>query len=134
MAGAGAAGTAIGLGPANTVGLEVTPACAAGVPATDTLWTWLSNWALNSSLINFLKLTIKSMKYDDKNAADKTSSIELNIDSLTKTYRDNHIKRLGKNTCLCEPGLIFTDVLIHMEKIGDHLFNITGRIINNNKK
>jgi phosphate:Na+ symporter len=84
---------------------------------------------LSKLLITFFKLTIKSMKDGDEKAANNASSVELNIDSFTKKYKENHVKRLRKNICSCEPGLIFTDVLIHMEKIGDHLFNITSRII-----
>lgn len=88
---------------------------------------------LSKLIVKFFNVTMKVMQSNNSQAAQKADVLELDVDDLTRKYRENHIKRLGKNICLCEPGLVFTDVLIHMEKIGDHLHNITGRIANKNK-
>jgi len=78
--------------------------------------------------IRFSNLTIKVLRGGGQKVAEKSFEIEHKINAFTKEYRENHVKRLGKGICKCEPGLVFTDILIHIEKIGDHLFNITGRI------
>jgi phosphate:Na+ symporter len=46
------------------------------------------------------------------------------IDSMRKKFKKNHIKRLNDGECTIDAGLIYVDILNHLEKIGDHTFNI----------
>ena len=49
---------------------------------------------------------------------------EDSIDFMREDMREKHLMRLRAGSCTLDPGLIFTDMLNHFEKIGDYCFNI----------
>lgn len=48
------------------------------------------------------------------------------VDTLEEQYRENHIKRLSKNKCDREAGIIYIDTLVNLERVSDHSMNIAG--------
>jgi phosphate:Na+ symporter len=46
------------------------------------------------------------------------------IDRSEELLRNNHIRRLNTGECTVVSGLVFIDMLHHLEKIGDHCFNV----------
>ena len=54
----------------------------------------------------------------------KTAAIEQKIDDLTREYRANHLRRMHKATCSEDTAVLYTELLIDFERIGDHLLNI----------
>jgi len=55
---------------------------------------------------------------DDIHTEEKT------IDSGIKQYKENHIKRLEKNTCTQSSGALFINMLNDLERVADHAENI----------
>ena len=55
---------------------------------------------------------------------DKVRSEEKNIDSEIKQYKENHIKRLEKDTCTQASGALFINMLNDLERVADHAENI----------
>lgn len=56
---------------------------------------------------------------------DKAISIEKEINDMRDSLKDAHYKRLEKREYSNKAGFIYLDFLNRMEKIGDHLFNVS---------
>ena len=81
-----------------------------------------------------MRQTKKAMQYDDHRAATITLNIEEEIDVLIEQYKLNHIKRLEDGVCISDSGLVFTDILTDIERLNDHLCNITKGILHIGKR
>ncbi|MCD4669226.1 MAG: Na/Pi cotransporter family protein [Actinomycetia bacterium] len=57
-------------------------------------------------------------------------SIEIQIDEIVKVARTNHLARLRKEECAPHSGVIFADIILHLERIGDLLYAISRNFIN----
>jgi phosphate:Na+ symporter len=53
---------------------------------------------------------------------------EERVDNLVAEYRVSHCERMSKGTCHPISGLVFVDILMNLEKIGDHLTNLAESI------
>jgi len=84
---------------------------------------------LNKYVEEAICLAISAFEKWDKVAAQNAMEIEGKIDATEQTYRDNHIARLGKNTCEPKSGIVFLDILSNLERAGDHANNIAKKIL-----
>ena len=64
------------------------------------------------------------------NAVKQTFSDEEKVDELEQELREGHIKRLSKNQCNAQSGIIYLDILSNMERIADHAVNLAEYIEN----
>ena len=76
-----------------------------------------------------MRQTKKALQYDDHDAATITLNIEKELDQLIEQYKLNHIKRLENDVCISNAGLVFNDILTDLERLNDHLCNITKGIL-----
>ncbi len=60
---------------------------------------------------------------------DTIEKLEEEIDELERQYQANHVKRLTKNECTPEAGMIFSDIVSGLERVGDHATNIAYSIL-----
>ncbi len=67
-------------------------------------------------------------EYHDIGAIAITLGNEECVDRLEEELRKGHIKRLSKNQCTTQSGIIFLDVLTAMERISDHAVNMVGYV------
>jgi len=67
-------------------------------------------------------------------AANESFKLEKEIDELRNSFRENHVVRMSKGESIATTGLIYTDILIHIEKIGDHLENVTEASVGAGKR
>lgn len=67
---------------------------------------------------------IETLQNKDLNAAKKVLINEEEINLLTLVLRQNHIERLNARKCKVMSGIIFLDLVMNLEKIGDHLTNV----------
>ena len=58
---------------------------------------------------------------------------EEKIDVMEREYQASHVDRLTRNECTAEAGMLYSDVLSGLERVGDHATNIAFAIINANK-
>jgi len=58
----------------------------------------------------------------------KANKFENTINFMREEMRGNYLVRLRSGVCALDPGLVFTDMLAHFEKIGDYSFNIAQAI------
>lgn len=78
--------------------------------------------------------TRKAMDENDEQAAKITLTIEREIDEHIIQYKLNHLYRLEKGNCIGESGLVFSDMLTDIERLNDHLCNITKGILHIGKR
>ncbi len=81
-----------------------------------------------------MRHTQKAILNDDHKAASITLNIEREIDELTAQYKMNHVNRLAEGTCFSDAGLVYTDVLTDVERLNDHLCNITKGVLHIGKR
>lgn len=78
--------------------------------------------------------TRKAMQYNDQKAATISLAIEKELDELISHYKLNHIKRLENAICISNAGLVFNDILTNIERLNNHLCNITKGILHLGKR
>lgn len=64
---------------------------------------------------------------------EQVKETEEKIDVMEREYQATHIDRLTRNECTAEAGMLYSDVLSGLERVGDHATNIAFAIINANK-
>lgn len=74
-------------------------------------------------------LIIKSMSEDNVKLANEINGHENKVDEIIKKISANSQKRLEDGTCSQEAGRYFSDILCHLERVGDHYDNIAYAII-----
>lgn len=62
----------------------------------------------------------------------QVTETEDRIDAMEKEYQRNHVSRLTKNECTAEAGMLYSDLLSGLERVGDHATNIAFAVIGNN--
>ncbi|MBN2255028.1 MAG: Na/Pi cotransporter family protein [Deltaproteobacteria bacterium] len=81
-----------------------------------------------------MRHTQRALENNDEHAARITLNIEREIDELISQYKLNHITRLEERICVSESGLIYSDMLTNIERLNDHLCNITKGILHIGKR
>lgn len=76
------------------------------------------------------------MAYSEENVgiALLAAEREDKIDDLSDKLKEKHIKRLEDGTCNVQAGIVYLDVINHLERIADHLHNICLIIADSIKK
>ena len=54
--------------------------------------------------------------------------LEEKIDLKERELQDRHIQRLARNECSPEAGMLFSDIVSGLERVGDHATNIAFAI------
>jgi len=54
--------------------------------------------------------------------------IEEEIDSIVEKVRANHLKRLQEGSCMPLSGVVFADIILHLERIGDLLHGVSRNL------
>ena len=81
-----------------------------------------------------MRQTKKALEKDDHQAAAISLNIDREAHALVKQYRSNHIERLGKGECMSDAGIVYSDVLTAIDRLNDHLCNITKGILHIGKR
>lgn len=79
---------------------------------------------LSISLTQFR--TIEDFK--DAQVFDVLSKNEYLLDDLCDDFRENQMERIKDHTCGAEASVIYSEILIDVERIGDHIFNIANSL------
>jgi phosphate:Na+ symporter len=80
------------------------------------------NSLFNSLIAGMENSNIKKLKQCEK--------IESEIDLLVKDIRNNHLKRLQTGECQPLSGVVFSDIVMHLERIEDLLYGISRNLLN----
>ena len=66
-------------------------------------------------------------------SATKVKETEDKIDNMEKEFQQTHVQRLTENKCTAEAGMLYSDILSGLERVGDHATNIAFSILGNSK-
>lgn len=88
------------------------------------------NITLNELVVNEIKqmqiiCNEMFMKSFENNDLIEIEKLEEKTDNMTKEFKTNMIDRLKNTICTAEGSIIYSNVLINFERIGDHLLNIS---------
>lgn len=68
--------------------------------------------------------TLILMQTYDVTIVASTIELENEVDVLSRQYTHNHNKRLESGVCKIEGGVLFVDIINHIERIADHLYKL----------
>lgn len=60
--------------------------------------------------------------------------LENKIDVKEREFQDRHIQRMANNECSAEAGMLFSDIISGLERVGDHATNIAFAIRDSEKE
>ena len=83
---------------------------------------------------NSIQYAIEMFSKSDYTHMSAIIELEDKIDIKERELQQNHVDRLTKGECTPEAGMIFSDVVSGLERVGDHATNIAFAIIENDKK
>lgn len=92
------------------------------LPFSDDSISELKN--LESVVIKMFETTITGIQTRDAELIPIMKELEDKVDSLSKIAQDGHLKRLETGTCNIESGMIFLDMVNHLERIADHIYKV----------
>ncbi len=84
---------------------------------------------MTGAVNEIVALAIKAFKENSLELALKIAPLEEVIDGLKESLRANHIDRVKNGECTIETGFIWTDLIINLERVGDHCNDIGAEII-----
>jgi phosphate:Na+ symporter len=84
---------------------------------------------LNNNVCKMFDMLIEGMENNDFDILKECEKNEIEIDRIVKDMRLNHIKRLQKGICMPLSGVVFSDIILHFERIGDLLFDISRNML-----
>jgi phosphate:Na+ symporter len=88
---------------------------------------------LNNEIALMMNECYSAYAGDNGEMALLAASREDNIDVLSDELKKKHIDRLEAGTCNVQSGIIFLDAINHLERIADHLHNISLIVADNYK-
>ena len=74
-------------------------------------------------------LVIKALAEDNLHLAHEIIKHENKVDEIVKKAQDNHLERMNKGVCSLEKGKYFSEILMNLERIGDHSDNIAYAVV-----
>ncbi len=79
-------------------------------------------------IVKMFSLTIDLFENKSKNTLTEIDVLEQIVDDMKVEYSTNHIKRLNDSICTAENGMIFYGALTDLERVADHIINISHRL------
>ncbi|MCL2383810.1 MAG: Na/Pi cotransporter family protein [Oscillospiraceae bacterium] len=83
-----------------------------------------------------MNLSSKALNVYEKQKTDNLSeieSLEKEVDKLSLDFAENHIVRLKAGKCEPKSGVIFSDMLVDLERCGDHSKSIAFSVLTENE-
>ena len=80
--------------------------------------------AISGAAIQAFTLALEILEKQDGALIPQVNEIEQQVDSMYKTYMENHIYRLNNNLCTPHGSVIFTSMVSDLERCSDHACNI----------
>ena len=82
-----------------------------------------------SKVVESVETVIEALKTKDKTKASSIVTLDDALDQMERDLRAKHIRRLNQGICYPASGVIYLDVLGHLERIGDHAVNIAEEVL-----
>lgn len=79
---------------------------------------------LEQVVIELFNNTLIVLKNRDYEIINRIVELEDKVDEMSETFQENHIKRLNEGICNVDSGVLFIDIIGHLERIADHIYKI----------
>ena len=79
---------------------------------------------IGAAVSEIIGLTVDAFLSDNNELAKTIEPLEETIDDMVLLLKDRHTKRLKNGTCSINSGLVFMEVLTHLERASDHCSSI----------
>lgn len=90
--------------------------------------------AIADAVDEIIGLAVSAFQDDNPNLATVIEPLEETIDTMEDALKFRHIERLKNGQCTIDGGLVFLELLTHLERISDHCSNIAVYIIGYHSK
>lgn len=84
---------------------------------------------MTESVLKILDYSIEMFSKKNQEHMQEILELEDMIDMKERKYQRKHVKRLTKNECTPEAGMVFSDTVSGLERIADHATNIAFAIL-----
>ncbi len=84
---------------------------------------------LNEKTMMILKYSLEMFGNRNYEHMQEILQLEDEIDEMERKLQNTHVKRLTKNKCTPEAGMMFSDTASGLERVGDHATNIAFAIL-----
>ena len=85
---------------------------------------------MHNKVSEMFDLAMRAFERRDFEVLDRIAEIEEEVDAMKKNLSASHIERLNKGDCAVERGTYFAAVISALERIADHLINVSYSIKN----
>jgi phosphate:Na+ symporter len=82
-----------------------------------------------SYVLEAVKGAVEALDTGDKVKATRIVAMDDRLDEMERELRAKHIRRLNQGICYPASGVVYLDMLSHLERIGDHAVNIAEQVI-----
>lgn len=82
-----------------------------------------------SKAIQSFSYAIKALEKNDREIAQKTLSLEKQVDQLESQLRKSHYNRLKDGICQPQAGPIYLEIVMNLKRVSDHSENIASGVI-----
>ena len=82
-----------------------------------------------SKVLESVRVAVEALESNDKSKASGIVTMDDALDAMERELRAKHIRRLNQGICYPASGVVYLDMLSHLERIGDHAVNIAEEVI-----
>lgn len=94
------------------------------VPMSDAALGELSE--MYDNVHQLLSIAETGFDHPDPHRVEHAYNIEQHVDDMERDLTERHIDRLNKNQCTPLSGMLFTNLVLNLERVADHAINIVG--------
>ena len=84
---------------------------------------------MNEKTVKILEYSLETFRNRNYEHMREILQLEDEIDAMEKKLQNAHVKRLTKNKCTPEAGMMFSDTVSGLDRVGDHATNIAFAIL-----
>lgn len=84
---------------------------------------------MNEKTLKILKYSLEMFGNRNYEHMQEILQLEDEIDEMERKLQNAHVKRLTKNKCTPAAGMMFSDTVSGLERVGDHATNIAFAIL-----
>ena len=79
---------------------------------------------IENTIIEMFDNVIVALSKRDEKSIERIIELENQVDDISETFQKNHIERLNDGRCNIDSGIIYIDIIGHLERIADHIYKI----------
>ena len=84
---------------------------------------------LRAAVLEILGLTVKALEDHDEAAARRIEPLEEVIDDMVILLKERHTQRLCQGICVVNAGIVFMEMLTHLERTADQCSNVAMLVL-----